>query len=971
MKILLSELKYVWIPPESSPLERLAAEEFRRYLYVLTGRAPELAAYPGTGASHGIWVGTAEKVPQEYRLAFSDLPTAPGSYSIRTLSPDRIVVVQSANEQGVLYGAYRLLEYMGIRFQIHGDILPDLLGSMFLPELEVSEEPLFSLRGLNAWGSHAEGIDLWNEDDYKSVITQMTKMRMNFFGIHGYPEAPPGAGKHPYGAEPIVWTGLPEDVSPDGSVLSAYKSSLFNTLRSGWWGYSAKPTSEYSFGGNLLFEKDDWGSEVMDGLSPEPSSEADQVELFNRLGRLFASAFSLARDLGVRTAVGTETPLTIPDALKARLLKEGRHPDDPSITFDLYRGMFERLKRAHCLDYYWIWTPESWTWVGASDAAVSRTLDDIRAAVRAKDSVDAPFSLATAGWVLGPPQNRALFHEQLPASIAVAEIARVLGMFPIDETFGQIQGRSKWAIPWLEGDPALTSPQLWVGRVRKDASDALKYGCEGLMGLHWRTRIVAPNASALAQAAWVQSDWLNPGLAQDGQAFGATGGAHRTITGPQGAGLEPLYKSYRLDVHSYRVPVPAGIVQVTLHFLEPMFAVEGARIFDVRIQGRTEIEGLDCFAVAGLRRPIVRIVKDVSVPEGVLDIEFIGGSSLPVVCAIEVENEEFSFKVDCGGAGVGDFQSDWPDLAGMPDRHAECADFYYDWACAEFGDEAGKAAARIFIALDGRFPVTSDWVGGAGGIVADNRPWAEASSQFDFVSQFESLAPLISGPRARARFDFWRNIFTYSKAQGRCKCALGAFESAMATVESFPDHEQSAFAEYIGVPAYTHLLMCAEKAYQALLASIETTGCIGNLLNWEGHIWKDLVDQTGERLSIALRCPLPATLRPRKDYSGPAKLIVPTVRTLVGPDEDLRVRAIFLDKCLPQSLSLFWRRLGKGEFSSIAFRPVGRAVFEAVLPAAQREGCFEYYVIGAASDGASLVFPPGAPTVGQTVVVWP
>ncbi len=42
-----------------------------------------------------------------------------------------------------------------------------------------------------------------------------------------------------------------------------------------------------------------------------------------------------------------------------------------------------------------------------------------------------------------------------------------------------------------------------------DAADALAYGCTGLLGLQWRTRIIGPNIAALAQAGWSQSPW-NP-----------------------------------------------------------------------------------------------------------------------------------------------------------------------------------------------------------------------------------------------------------------------------------------------------------------------------------------------------------------------------------------------------------------------------------------------------------------------------
>jgi hypothetical protein len=118
----------------------------------------------------------------------------------------------------------------------------------------------------------------------------------------------------------------------------------------------------------------------------------------------------------------------------------------------------------------------------------------------------------------------------------------------VDPAFGRIAGRQKWAIPWLESDShlGLAALQLEVGRMRRDAADALAYGCTGLMGLHWRTEILSPNISALAQAAWDQSwntnapapqprtlpcddfyaDWAraNFGMPEVGQVFAALDG---------------------------------------------------------------------------------------------------------------------------------------------------------------------------------------------------------------------------------------------------------------------------------------------------------------------------------------------------------------------------------------------------------------------------------------------------------------
>lgn len=81
-------------------------------------------------------------------------------------------------------------------------------------------------------------------------------------------------------------------------------------------------------------------------------------------------------------------------------------------------------------------------------------------------------------------------------------INQQVGFTPVDPGFARVMGRPLWAIPWMEDDPALTIMQLWAGRMRADAADALAYGCTGLIGIHWRTQTLQTNVSALAQAGW-------------------------------------------------------------------------------------------------------------------------------------------------------------------------------------------------------------------------------------------------------------------------------------------------------------------------------------------------------------------------------------------------------------------------------------------------------------------------------------
>lgn len=450
---------------------KFAEKEICRYVYLRTGKLQpcplKLMIDPTLGA-------------QEYRIT-SDTLTG-------------------GSDSGVLYGAYRYAEWLGVRFYLHGDVIPDERLKE-LPVVNDAGKPLFALRGINPWGSHPFGFDAWSAGDYKAVITQLAKMRMNFIGMHCYPEG------HPY-AEPTVWLGPDGEFDAQGRVKHSYVSRYYNTLfKPAWGGYLPKKTPDYDFGAAQLFEDDAWAPEVMRGHCPEPQTPEACNELFNRMAAQFGDAFTFARALGVKTCLGTEAPITLPNALRDRLKAAGRNPDDPAVKREIYQGSFKRIMAAHPLDYYWIWTEEGWTWGGNKPEQYQAVVADIKLAIEAARNVSAPFQLATCGWVLGPAHDRAALDHDLPKNIPTAAISRAVGYTEVDPAFGKIKGRDTWSIPWLESDghQGLAGIQLVAGRMRRDAADARKYGCAGLMGLHWRTDSLAPNASALAQAAWDQS----------------------------------------------------------------------------------------------------------------------------------------------------------------------------------------------------------------------------------------------------------------------------------------------------------------------------------------------------------------------------------------------------------------------------------------------------------------------------------
>ena len=83
--------------------------------------------------------------------------------------------------------------------------------------------------------------------------------------------------------------------------------------------------------------------------------------------------------------------------------------------------------------------------------------------MEALTNVNAPFQLATAGWVLGPSHDRAAFHCDLPNNIPMSAISRNTGAVEVDPSADFPLPPS----PRLVTVPALlvrlSGPAIWVG----------------------------------------------------------------------------------------------------------------------------------------------------------------------------------------------------------------------------------------------------------------------------------------------------------------------------------------------------------------------------------------------------------------------------------------------------------------------------------------------------------------------------
>ena len=982
-------------PSGATTAERLAAKEIRRYLYLRTGKLLPIMQTNNRPPLKTALIVVGQKdcsvikilTTRNTKLATTIRSLQPQQYLLKTISTRRppVVLITGGDSIGTLYAAYRFAEHLGVRFYMHGDTIPDKQITLKIPKLDEKGKPLFNMRGIQPFHDFPEGPDWWNTDDYKAIIAQLPKMRMNFFGLHTYPQG--GVGP-----EPTVWIGMPDDFNKDGTVKFSYPSRHFATPNTtGAWGYKPAKTGDYAFGAAQMFERNDYGPDYMRGMNPWPQlSPVKANELFNRMSETLKEAFEYAHSLGVKTCLGTETPLIIPDPVKERLKSKGMDPSDPAVVQQLYEGMFQRITRAYPLDYYWFWTPEGWTWGNPKDEQIEATLADFRAAIAAARKVKPPFTLATCGWVLGPPKDMALFDNFLPKEMPVSCINRNVGFAPVEPGFARIEGRPQWAIPWLEDDPALIIPQLWAGRMRRDAADALAYGCTGLLGIHWRTRILGPNVSALAHAAWEQKKWNpdfgrktkppEPKLSEARQGGNVARFPNNSIADTQ---EDTLYQTVIWDVKAYRLKVPNGSYIVTLKFCEPNYDTVDKRLFGVKLQNEKVIDKLDIFAEVGKDRALDYTFEDVNVTDGLLTIDFVSTVEFPCIAAFVVQGKDVTRKINCGGPAYKDYQADLP-ASSSDDRPRDlpARDFYADWALTQFGPEVFVPIAELFTQLDGgpmapdggkraaHLPRPSTWVNGPGGINPDKRPWEQVSNEYAFIEKMAKFRPNVKGAGNLERFDYWLNNFRYLRAIGKVNCTWAQFNEAMKKVKNEKQpNEQKRLARKLALPLRKKLVSQVSEVHRYLLATVTTNGAMGNVTNWQQHIMPKLLTEPGQELAKILGEDLPADAIPSNQYVGPLRIIVPTIRTSLNSGEDLKLKVIILSQNHTEDAALYWRAMGKGTYNRIALKHIARGVYSVKIPANQIISDLEYYVRVSSTNGRHITFPASAPQINQTIIV--
>ena len=78
-----------------------------------------------------------------------------------------------------MWAVYELIERWGVRYLLHGDVLPDVPGEFHLPKEDIVIEPKLRVRQWRVIDDFACGTESWGMADYRPVLGQLAKMKFN------------------------------------------------------------------------------------------------------------------------------------------------------------------------------------------------------------------------------------------------------------------------------------------------------------------------------------------------------------------------------------------------------------------------------------------------------------------------------------------------------------------------------------------------------------------------------------------------------------------------------------------------------------------------------------------------------------------------------------------------------------------------------------------------------------------------
>ena len=190
-----------------------------------------------------------------------DADPGPQGYVLKTVSlgGQPALAIVGGDEVGCLYGVYGLLEdHYGVGFYLGGDVLPDGKSPLAVVKVDERKRPAVAVRGFLPWTNFPQSATSYSWQDWRFILDQMAKMRMNFLHIHNYN----GDNGH-------------NEMFHNFTLHGVTSRVWMATARSGHhWSMPGWDVNKYLFGAGDLFDDYDYGADCACTTRRSPTSRS-------------------------------------------------------------------------------------------------------------------------------------------------------------------------------------------------------------------------------------------------------------------------------------------------------------------------------------------------------------------------------------------------------------------------------------------------------------------------------------------------------------------------------------------------------------------------------------------------------------------------------------------------------------------------------------------------------------------------